>query len=137
MVSLIEAISRDILARDNCGVADATGIRLPAGELTEPITRFQAAKQMAGGNRFVDELDFHQVHEALKAHKPWREFLLKKQVSKSQYGKHFSFTTLRNDVMHGRTVFPTYERFKKRCRAVAKMIQWIDLLYAYTQASLC
>jgi hypothetical protein len=33
--------------------------------------------------------------------------------------------------MHGRTIFPTYERFKKRRRAIAKMVEWIDHLYAY------
>jgi hypothetical protein len=37
--------------------------------------------------------------------------------------------------MHGRTMFPTFERFKKRRRAVAKMVEWIDLLYAYQELS--
>jgi hypothetical protein len=131
IVSLIEGISRDILAKDGCGVAEATGINLDPEKLTDPLKRFEAAKQMAGGNRFVDELDFHQVHDALKGHESWRRFLLAKQVSKSQYDKHFSFTALRNDVMHGRTIFPTFERFKKRRRTLVKMVEWIDLLYAY------
>lgn len=131
IVSLIEAISRDVLANDGCGTVDASGIKLDAEDLAEPIERFEAAKRNAGGNRFVDELDFHQVHEALKAHEPWRAFLAKKQISKSQCEKHFVFTTFRNDIMHGRTMFPTFERFKKRRRTVAKMVEWIDLLYAY------
>jgi hypothetical protein len=130
-VSLIEEVSRDILAKDGCGVGDATGINLDPEELAQPLERFEAAKHMAGGNRFVDELDFHHVHEALKAHEPWRRFLLTKSISESQYQKHFSFTSLRNDVMHGRTVFPTYKQFKRRRRAVARMVEWIDLLYAY------
>jgi hypothetical protein len=131
MVSLIEAISRDILATDGCGSVDPSGIKLTAEELAESLKRFEEAKRHAGGNRFVDELDFHQVHEALKAHEPWCAFLVKKQISKSQCEKHFAFTTFRNDIMHGRTMFPTFDRFKKRCRAVAKMVEWIDLLYAY------
>ena len=108
MVSLIEGISRDILATDGCGTVDASGIRLGVEHLAEPIKRFEAAKQHGGGNRFVDELDFHQVHEALKVHEPWRAFLIKNQISNSQYEKHFSFTTFRNDIMHGRTMFPTF-----------------------------
>lgn len=131
MVSLIEGISRDILASDGCGTVDASGIKLGVEHLAEPIKRFEAAKQNAGGNRFVDELDFHQVPEALKAHEPWRAFLVKNQLSKSQYDKHFAFTSFRNDIMHGRTMFPTFEGFKKRRCAVARMIEWIDLLYAY------
>jgi hypothetical protein len=131
MVSLIEWVSRDILARDGCGTADPTGIDLDSEALAIPLQRFEAAKQVAGGNRFVDELDFHQVHEALKAHEPWRKFLLGRNISKKQYEKHFSFTTIRNDVMHGRTIFPTYERFKRRRRAIEKMIEWIDLLCDY------
>src|SRR5581483_7763250 len=131
IVSLIEGISRDILATDGCGKVDASGITLEIEHLAEPIRRFEAAKQNAGGNRFVDELDFHQVHEALKAHEPWRAFLVKKQISSSPYEKHFAFTTFRNDIMHGRTMFPTFERFKKRRSALAKMVEWIDLLYAY------
>jgi hypothetical protein len=113
------------------------GGKLDPQELAKPLERFEAAKHMAGGNRFVDELDFHQVHEALKAHEPWRRFLLTKSISESRYQKHFSFTSLRNDVMHGRTVFPTYERFKRRRRAIGRMVEWIDLLYAYqtTQTS--
>lgn len=131
MVSLIEGISRDILATDGCGTVDASGIKLGVQHLAEPIKRFEAAKQHGGGNRFVDELDFHQVHEALKVHEPWRAFLIKNQISNSQYEKHFSFTTFRNDIMHGRTMFPTFERFKKRRRAFARMVEWVDLLYAY------
>ena len=34
IVSLIEGISRDILAKDGCGVADATGINLDPEKLT-------------------------------------------------------------------------------------------------------
>jgi hypothetical protein len=73
-VSLIEGISRDILAKDGCGVADAAGVNLNPEKLTEPLKRFEAAKQKAGGNRFVDELDFHEVHEALKGHESWCQF---------------------------------------------------------------
>jgi hypothetical protein len=63
IVSLIEAISRDILSEDGCGVTDATCINLDPQELTDPLKRFEAAKEAGGGNRFVDELDFHQVHQ--------------------------------------------------------------------------
>ena len=56
---------------------------------------------------------------------------MKHQISESQYQRHFAFTTFRDDVMHGRTMFPTFERFKRRRRVVARMVGWIDLLYAY------
>jgi hypothetical protein len=58
MVSLIEEISRDILATDGCGTVDASGIKLKPEELDKAMKRFEEAKQNAGGNRFVDELDF-------------------------------------------------------------------------------
>jgi len=131
MLSLVEGLSRDILARDGCGVLDDRGIHLLDDQLDQPRQRFEQAKAKGGGNRFVDELDFHQVAAALEAHDLWRAFLSQKKITQKQYDKHFSFTTIRNDVMHGRTIFPTYERFRKRRRVVRKMVEWIDHLYAY------
>ena len=37
--------------------------------------RFESTQRELGGNRFVDELDFHNVYDALKKHRPWRDFL--------------------------------------------------------------
>ena len=57
-----------------------------------------------GGNRFVDELDFHHVHEALKKHSPWRDSLhekLGKSLSNSEYDRLYNFTDFRDAVMHG------------------------------------
>lgn len=131
VLSLIEGLSRDILAKDGCGVSDETGINLPPDEVKTPLQRFKAAKEKGGGNRFVDELEFHHVNDALMKHQPWRNFLLQKKLSQKQYEEKYCFTTIRNDVMHGRTLFPTYERFRKRRAAIGRMVDWIDYLYAY------
>ena len=132
VLSLIEELSRNLLASDGCGVNDATGLNLDAEKLKTPLERFQKNKQTGDGNRFVDELDFHQVDDALKQHELWREFILSR-VTKTQLDEKYCFTTLRDDVMHGRTVFPTYDRFKKRQATISRMVEWIDYLYAYME----
>ena len=101
-------------------------------------TRFpgpvELAQEELGGNRFVDELDFHNVHDALRKHEPWRNFLSEtagESHSNTGYDKLYSFTKLRNAVMHGRLLFPTYQHFKDGTRAINTMMVLIENLSAY------
>jgi hypothetical protein len=90
-----------------------------------------------GGNRFVDELDYYQVHEALSKHQPWRKFLTKRlccAVSNGEYTRRFNFTSLRDAVMHGRTLFPTYREFAKSNAKIRRIEELITHLDAYLAA---
>jgi hypothetical protein len=131
MLSLIEELSRHILVAAGCGVSDCTGIELDAGDLKRAQQRFSSAKADGGGNNFVDHLDFHHLNKALWKCDWWREFLGRRGISRTQYEKEYNFNPIRNEVMHGRVLFPTYQQFTNRRTAIAKMADWIDLLYAY------
>src|SRR5438045_7314064 len=87
-----------------------------------------------GGNRFVDELQFHQVNDALKKHSPWREFLhqrLGRGLSNSEYDEHYNLTKLRDKVMHGRVLFPTYRDFTQFTGVIDKIAEFIGHLDGY------
>jgi hypothetical protein len=127
-------LSRNVLAKDGCGVFDRKGLSLSVEVLERVTERFKSTGKELGGNRFVDELDFHHVNDELRKHLPWREFLhdrLKKVISNSEYEELYNFTKLRDAVMHGRIVFPTYQTFKSRNASVGRVVDLIDHLEAY------
>jgi hypothetical protein len=133
-LSRIEELSRNVLAKDGCGVFDGKGLNLSDGVLEKVAERFKSTGKELGGNRFVDELDFHHVNDALRKHSPWREFLhdrLGKVMSNSEYGELYNFTKLRDAVMHGRIVFPTYQTFKSHNASIGRVVDLIDHLEAY------
>lgn len=133
-LSHLEELSRDVLAKDGCGISSSHGLDLTCEVLDKVRKRFESSQKELGGNRFVDELDFHNVHDALKKHQPWRDFLNKrigKSLSNNNYEKLYSFTKLRDTVMHGRLLFPTYQHFKEGTNAINLMIELIDHLVAY------
>lgn len=132
--SRVEELSRDVLAKDGCGVSSRQGLNLTDEVLDKVSERFESAKQELGGNRFVDELQFHHVYDALKKHTPWREQLhqrLGQSLSNGEYDRRYDFTTLRDAVMHGRVLFPTYRRFKECTRIIGKIPELIGYLEAY------
>ena len=99
--------------------------------------RFESAKKAMGGHRFVDELQFHNLHDALKKHEPWREFLSDRtggRLSNGKYDETYNFTNFRDQVMHGRTLFPTYKNVGKFIGTVDVIGKYIDLLDAYLEA---
>jgi hypothetical protein len=123
-LSRLEELSRDVLAKDGCGISSENGLNLSAAAVDKIRVRFETAKSKLGGNRFVDELDFHQVNDALRKHSPWRNFLhdrLGSPVSNTEYERRHSFTGLRDAVMHGRIVFPTYQDFIKQVPCIANI----------------
>lgn len=133
-LSRVEELSRDLLAGDKCGVDSEHGLRLSPAVIQKARERFEFVRQEMGGNRFVDELQFHHVHEALRKHKPWFEFLqarLAPTISKAEYEREFNFTEFRDAVMHGRTLFPTYRAFKSGTGTVRRIGELIDHLHAY------
>jgi hypothetical protein len=133
-LSRLEELSRDVLAKDGCGISSEKGLNLSAAAVEKIRVRFETAKSKLGGNRFVDELDFHQVNDALRKHSPWRNFLhdrLGSPVSNTEYERRYSFTGLRDAVMHGRIVFPTYQDFRKQVPCIANIVELIDHLDAY------
>jgi hypothetical protein len=137
-LSRIEELSRDVLAKDGCGMFDSQGLRLSVEVLDKITTRFKFTSKELGGNRFVDELDFHQVNDALRKHAPWRNFLherLDKAISNGEYERRYNFTTLRDDVMHGRIVFPNYQTFKSRGASIDQIVELIDHLDAYLNSA--
>jgi CBS domain-containing protein len=137
-LSRVEELSRDVLAKDGCGLSDETGVNLSAEVLDRVRQRFNLVQQQLGGNRFVDELEFHQIHDALRKHSPWRDFLhqrLGRTVANKEYEKIYNFTDLRNAVMHGRTLFPAYRDFKKCTSTISKIGELIDHLDAYIASS--
>jgi hypothetical protein len=133
-LSRLEELSRNVLAKDNCGVSSDKGLNLSPQVLSKASERFESVRKDLGGNRFVDELDFHNVNDALKKHSPWRVYLnqqVDNPLSYSAYDKLFNFTKLRDAVMHGRVLFPTYRHFKESALAISKMPWLIDHLAAY------
>jgi hypothetical protein len=133
-LSRLEELSRDVLAKDDCGVSNHQGLNLSAQVLEKVSERFQLAQKELGGNRFVDELDFHNVNDALRKHLPWRHYLhqqIGRTLSNGEYEKLYNFTELRDAVMHGRVLFPTYRHFKVGTRTISKIGELIDHLAAY------
>ena len=133
-LSRVEELSRDLLAKDGCGVSTEKGLNLSAAVLKKVGERFASARQKMGGNRFVDELDFHNVNDALRRYSPWRIFLherVKKNLSNREYDKFYDFTNFRDAVMHGRVLFPTYFHFKECSSMIGRIGEFIEHLDAY------
>jgi hypothetical protein len=133
-LSRVEELSRDLLAKDGCGLSSDKGLNLTPEVLEKVRKRFESARQKMGGNRFVDELDFHHVNEALRKHSPWRDFLherLGKSLSNGEYERLYNFTDFRDAVMHGRILFPAYRNFQERSSMISQMGELIDHLDAY------
>lgn len=136
-LSRIEELSREILAGDGCGISDARGLGLSEKLAHRMRSRFEKSRKAFGGNRFVDELDFRPIYEALRQHARWREFLDKrmgKPLCNAEYDAYFDFTHIRNAVMHGRVLFPTYGEFLKCSERIALFPAFIDNLRAYLEA---
>jgi len=133
--SRIEELSRDALAKDGCGVADEGGLTLTPKVLEKVRAQFELTRREMGGNRFVDELQFHEVNDALKKHLPWRGFLhhrLDRELSNNEYDKLYNLTRMRDKVMHGRVLFPTYREFKQFTGVIDNIAEFIGHLTAYT-----
>jgi hypothetical protein len=133
-LSRIEELSRNVLEKDGCGITDGTGLSLSDKALQMIRGRIGPVWRTNGGNRFVDELDYRQVHTALGKHQRWREFLAKRPggaVNDAEYGQRFNFSDLRNSVMHGRTLFPTYRDFTSSGTKIKRIGELIDHLDAY------
>jgi hypothetical protein len=136
--SRVEELSRDVLAKDGCGVSDVTGLNLSAQVLEKVRTRFELNRREMGGNRFVDELQFHEVNDALRKHSPWRAFLHQRvgvDLTNTEYEKRYSFTKLRDGVMHGRVLFPTYRDFKQFVGMINNIADFIGYLDEYDSSS--
>ena len=126
--------AHETLVKDGCGASSDKGLHLTGEVLDKLRKRFSAVAKEMGGHRFVDELDFYHVSEALKKHSPWREFLherLGDKISNTEYDRRFCFTKLRDAVMHGRIVFSTYQDFKKKSSSVVNIGELIEHLDAY------
>jgi hypothetical protein len=134
-LSRVEEISRNALVMDDIGILDEKGLCLSPKEVERIRKRINTEWKENGGNRFIDELDYRQVHRALGKHQPWRTFLNQRVpggIGYSEYGQRFNFTDIRNAVMHGRTIFPTYEEFKKRSAKVREIREFIKYLDSYS-----
>ncbi len=133
-LSRIEELSRNVLEKDGCGVSDEKGLSLSGKALEKIRGRVGPVWRSNGGNRFVDELDYRQVYTALSKHEKWREFLAKRPhgaTGESEYGQLFNLTDIRNKVMHGRTLFPTYRDFTSSAPKIRRIGELIDHLDAY------
>jgi len=133
-LSRVEELSRNLLARDGCGLSSDKGLNLSPEILEKVRKRFESVRQKMGGNRFVDELDFHHVNESLRKHMPWRHFLherLGRALSNGEYERLYNFTDFRDAVMHGRILFPVYLDFKQRLSTISQIGDLIDHLDAY------
>jgi hypothetical protein len=133
-LSRVEELSRDILAKDGCGVSDDRGLNLTAQVLEVARARFESVRREMGGHRFVDELQFHQVHDALRKYSSWRDFLRQRvgrSLSNKEYERLYNFTKLRDGVMHGRVLFPTYRDFKQFTVMIDNIGEFIGHLDAY------
>jgi len=132
-LSRVEELSRDALAKDRCGTSDPTGLHLSVDVLNTAQQRFDSSRSKMGGNRFVDELQFHHVHDALKKHARWRTFLEQRlgKLSNGKYDDVFNFTELRDTVMHGRVLFPTYQQFIQLSGMIDRIGDLISHLEAY------
>lgn len=134
-LSRVEELSRNVLTHDGCGVSNENGLALTPQVLDVARKRFESARQEMGGNRFVDELQFHHVNEALKKHSPWRDFLhqrLGRHLSNSEYERLYSFTKLRDGVMHGRVLFPAYRDFTQFTGVIDNIAEFIGHLDAFS-----
>ncbi|MGO9325074.1 MAG: hypothetical protein ACLP07_10970 [Terracidiphilus sp.] len=56
-LSRVEELSRDVLAKDGCGVLDEKGLNLTQDSIAKIKARMKPTWMENGGNRFVDELD--------------------------------------------------------------------------------
>jgi hypothetical protein len=133
-LSRIEELSRDVLAKDGCGVADESGLNLTPESIVKIKERIKPTWIENGGNRFVDELDYHQINTSLKKHVPWRNFLNKTAggpASNGEYDRSYNFTDLRDAVMHGRVLFPTYRRLQESLPHVQRIDHLLAQLDAY------
>ena len=133
-LSRVEELSRNLLTRDGSGVSSDKGLNLSREVLEKVRQRFESVRQKMGGNRFVDELDFHHVNEALRKHSPWRDFLherLGRVLSNGEYERLYNFTDFRDAVMHGRVLFPFYLDFKQRLSTISQIGDLIGHLDAY------
>ncbi len=133
-LSRVEELSRNLLAKDGCGLSSDEGLNLSHEVLDKVRKRFESARQKMGGNRFVDELDFHHVNEALRKHSPWRDFLHQRMgtvLSNSEYERLYNFTDFRDAVMHGRVLFPFFLDFQQRLSTISQMGDLIDHLDGY------
>jgi hypothetical protein len=133
-LSRVEELSRDVLAKDGCGLSDDSGLHLSPALVEKIRNQFEVARQKMGGNRLVDELQFHQVNDALRKHSPWRDFLherIGRELSNAEYDKRYSFTELRDGVMHGRVLFPVYREFVRFTGMIDNISEFINHLDAY------
>jgi hypothetical protein len=133
-LSRVEELSRDVLAMDGCGLIDEHGLTLTPAGLAKIKERIGPSWLENGGNQFVDELDYHQVNASLSKHPPWRSFLNEQiglAFSNGGYDRPYNFTSLRDAVMHGRVLFPTYREFKESTPLIRNIGRLIDLLGEY------
>lgn len=133
-LSRVEELSRDVLAKDGCGLVDESGLNLSEQTVVKIKARMKPTWLENGGNRFVDELDYHQINTSLSKHSPWRDFLAQhfgKRGSNGEYDRSYNFTDLRDAVMHGRVLFPTYREFLKQTSLVKSIGELIALLDKY------
>jgi hypothetical protein len=74
----------------------------------------------------------------LQNHQPWRSFLDTRRGKKigdsKKYDSLYRFTSIRNAVMHGRVLFPTYREFKKYRARIRNIGPLIELLDEYLKA---
>jgi hypothetical protein len=74
------------------------------------------------------------VNDALRKHSPWRDFLherIGRELSNAEYDKLYSFTELRDGVMHGRVLFPVYREFVRLTGMIDNISEFINHLDAY------
>jgi hypothetical protein len=136
-LSRVEELSRNVLAKDGCGVVDEKGLNLTQDNIEKIKKRIKPTWIENGGNRFVDELDYHQINTSLKKHLPWRAFLKKnigEPTSNSEYDRFYNFTDLRDAVMHGRVVFPTYQRLRENLSRIQRIDHLVARLDEYLHA---
>ena len=132
--SRVEELARDVLAADNCGVADGAGLGLEQKDLKTALKRFKDARLKMGSHRFLDELLFSQLSKSLRQHARWRNFLnsrIGRQLSDDDYPVDSTFTEMRNAVMHGRLLFSTYQDFKAGRNTIGRVGDLIVHLEAY------
>jgi hypothetical protein len=130
-LSRVEELSRDVLVKDGCGLMDERGLTLTPTGLAKIRERIGPSWLENGGNRFVDELDYHQVNHSLSKHAQWRSFLSAhtgQNFSNTRYDRDYNFTALRDAVMHGRVLFQTYREFKESVPRIRNIGKLIDLL---------
>lgn len=134
VLTRLEELARDVLANDGCGVSGPEGLVLTPETVRKVSERFESARKDFGGNRFVDELDFHDVQRALRNHSLWRDHVyrrLGRTMSNTEYDRLYGLTNLRDSVMHGRVVFPTYSHFKAFTCDLIRLTELIGHLTAY------